>query len=62
MVLGRNLGPAIGIGPAMTRKILKANEKEVYRSTAHNLSPDNMADEMMTKEREVHRVDPKTIW
>jgi hypothetical protein len=33
MVLGRDLGPAIDIGPAMTRKVLKANGKVVYRST-----------------------------
>ena len=33
MVLGRDLGPAIDIGPAMTWKILKANGKVVYRST-----------------------------
>ncbi len=30
MVLGRDLGPAIDIGPAMTRKVLKANGKAVY--------------------------------
>jgi hypothetical protein len=33
LVLGRDLGPAIDIGPAMTRKILKANGQIVYRST-----------------------------
>ena len=33
LVLGRDLGPAIDIGPAMTHKILKANGKIVYRST-----------------------------
>ena len=30
MVLGRDLGPAIDIGPAMTRKILKENGHIVY--------------------------------
>ena len=33
LVLGRDLGPAIDIGPAMTRKILKANGQVVFRST-----------------------------
>ena len=51
MVLGRDLGPAIDIGPAMTRKVLKANGKVVYRSTVRSLTPDEMADETMTKER-----------
>jgi hypothetical protein len=31
MVLGRDLGPAIDIGPAMTRTVLKANGEVVYR-------------------------------
>ena len=52
MVLGRDLGPAIDIGPAMTRKVLKANGNVVYRSTVRPLSPDEMADKAMTKERE----------
>ena len=51
MILGRDLGPAIDIGPAMTRKVLKANGKVVYRSTVRGLTPDEMADETMTKER-----------
>ena len=38
MVLGRDLGPAIDIGPAMTHKILKSNGKVVYRSTVRALS------------------------
>ncbi len=50
-VLGRDLGPAIDIGPAMTRKVLKANGKLVYRSTVRGLTPDEMADETMTKEK-----------
>jgi hypothetical protein len=47
MILGRDLGPAIDIGPAMTRKILKANGKVVYRSTVRSLTPDELADETM---------------
>ena len=50
MVLGRDLGRVIDIGPAMTRKVLKANGKVVYRSTVRPLSPDEMADKTMTKE------------
>jgi hypothetical protein len=49
MVLGRDLGPAIDIGPAMTCKVLKANGKVVYRSTVCSLSPYQMADKRMTK-------------
>ena len=52
MVLGRDLGPAIDIVPATTRKVLKANGKVVHRSTVRGLTPDEMADETMTKERE----------
>jgi hypothetical protein len=52
MVLGRDLGPAIDIGPAMTRKILKANGQIVYRSTVRHLTPDEMADEAMKRKRE----------
>ena len=41
VVLGRDLGLAIDIGPAMIRKVLKANGKVlVYRSTVRQLSPD----------------------
>jgi hypothetical protein len=47
LVLGRDLGPAIDIGPAMTRKILKENGKVVYRSTVRSLLPDEIADEDM---------------
>ena len=51
MVLARDLGTAIDIGPATTLKALKANGKKVvYRSIVCSLSPDKMADEMITKE------------
>jgi hypothetical protein len=42
MVLGCNLGPAIDIRPAMTRKILKENGQTVIRSTVHSLTPDEL--------------------
>ena len=51
MVLGRDLGPAIDIGPAMTRKIIKANGSVVYRSTVRSLTPDELADETHRTER-----------
>ena len=51
MVLGRDLGPAIDIGPAMTRKVLKDNGKVVYRSTVRSLTPDELADETMKLKR-----------
>jgi hypothetical protein len=51
MILGRDLGPAIDIGPAMTRKILKENGQVVYRSTVRSLTPDEMADKTMKQKR-----------
>ena len=51
MVLGRDLGPAIDILPAMTRKILKPNGKVVNRSTVCALAPDEMAGKTMTQSR-----------
>lgn len=38
MVLGQDLGPAIDIGPAMARKILKENGQVVIRLTVHSLT------------------------
>jgi hypothetical protein len=32
-ILGRYLGPAIGVGPVMTAKILKSNGEVIFRST-----------------------------
>ena len=37
-VIGRYLGPAIDVGPALTAKILKANGEVVYRSTYRHLT------------------------
>lgn len=42
--LGRWLGPAVDIGPAMTAKILKSNGQVVYRSTYRALTQDEMDD------------------
>jgi hypothetical protein len=52
MVLGCDLGLAIDIGPAMTRKVIVAYGKVVYRSTVRLLSPNKMTDKTMMKERE----------
>ena len=49
MVSGRDLGPAIDIGPVMTRKILKDNGQVIYRSTVRSLTDDEMSDEDMKK-------------
>ena len=40
MVLGRDLGPAINKGPAVTRKVLKENGQVVYQSTVRPLTSD----------------------
>jgi len=40
MVLGRDLGPSKSVGPAMTRKVLKANGKIVHRLTVRSLTKD----------------------
>jgi hypothetical protein len=52
MVLGRDLGPALDIGPAMTRKLLKKNGMVVYRSTVRPLTPDEVADPVRISERQ----------
>jgi hypothetical protein len=52
MVLGHDLGPALGIGPAMTRKVIKRNGEIVFRSTVRSLTPDEMAGPVRVKERE----------
>ena len=44
-VLGRYLGPAIDVGPALTTKILKANGEVVYRSTYRALTDVERASE-----------------
>jgi hypothetical protein len=40
--LGRDLGAAIDIGPAMTRKILKQNGSVMYRSSVRTLTQDEI--------------------
>ncbi|KAI2510101.1 Reverse transcriptase (RNA-dependent DNA polymerase) [Fragilaria crotonensis] len=52
MILGRDLGPAVDIGPAMTRKVIKANGQVVYRSTVRSLTADELSDETHKSERE----------
>jgi hypothetical protein len=40
--LGRDVGAAIDIGPAMSRKILKANGQVLYRTTVRSLTLDEI--------------------
>ena len=72
MVLGRDLGPAIDVGPAMTRKVLKSNGQTIYRSTVRALTDDEMSDEDMKRQRQVFNsnvrsflgvaITPKLLW
>lgn len=48
--LGRYLGPAIDVGPAMTAKVLKENGNTRYVSTYRSLSPEELEDPVI-KER-----------
>ena len=50
-VLGRGLGPAIDIAPAMMSKVLRSNGQVIYTSTYHLLTDDEMADPTETKLR-----------
>jgi hypothetical protein len=50
--LGRYLGAAIDIGPAMTRKILKRNGSVMYRSSVIPLTQDEIQSPTKKKERE----------
>jgi hypothetical protein len=50
--LGRDLGAAIDIGPAMTRKILKKNGMVMYRSSVRSLTQDEIQSPTEQKERQ----------
>jgi hypothetical protein len=50
--LGRDLGAAIDIGPAMTRKILKQNGSVIYISSVRPLTQDENQSPTERKERE----------
>jgi hypothetical protein len=50
--LGRELGAAIDIGPAVTHKILKQNESVMYRSSVRPLTPDEIQSQTEIQERE----------
>jgi hypothetical protein len=50
--LCRDLGAAIEIGPAMTRKILKKNGSVMYRSSVRPLTQDEIQSPTEKKERE----------
>jgi hypothetical protein len=51
--LGRDMGAAIDIGHAMTRKILKQNGSFMYRSSVRPLTQDEIQSPTEKKEREV---------
>jgi hypothetical protein len=50
--LGRYLGAAIDIGPAMARKIMKRNGSVMYRTSVRSLTPDEIWSPTEQKERE----------
>jgi hypothetical protein len=50
--LGRDLGAAIDIGPAVARKILKNNGSLMYRTSVRSLTPDEIQSPTEKKERE----------
>jgi hypothetical protein len=50
--LGRELGAAVDIGPAMTRKILKQNGSIMYRSSVRPLTQDEIQSPTERKERD----------
>jgi hypothetical protein len=50
--LGRDLGDAIGIGPVITRKILKKNGMVMYRSSVRSLTLDEIQFLTELKERQ----------
>jgi hypothetical protein len=55
--LGRDLGSAIDIGPAMTRNILKQNGIVMYRSSVRTLTQDEIQSPTEKKEREEFYID-----
>jgi hypothetical protein len=50
--LGRDLGAATDIGPAMARKMLKNNRSVMYRTSVRPLTPDEIQSPTNQKERE----------
>jgi hypothetical protein len=50
--LGRDVGAAIDIGPAMARNIMKKNGQVMYRTYVISITPDEMQSPSERKERE----------
>jgi hypothetical protein len=50
--LGRDVGSAIDIGPAMAPKILKKNWSLIYRTSIRSITPDEIQSPTKKKERE----------
>jgi hypothetical protein len=51
-VLGRDLGPSIDVGPAMSRKVLKANGQVMNRSSVRSLTQEEIHSPVHIKLRE----------
>ena len=58
--LGRWLGPAIDVGPALTAKVLKSNGQVIYVSTYRALTDDELASPIEAKERDTYDNQIKT--
>jgi hypothetical protein len=50
--LGRDLGPAIDIGPTMSRKVLKINDEVMFRVSVRGLTLDEMQSPYEQKRRQ----------
>jgi hypothetical protein len=50
--LGRDVGPAIDIGPTMARNIVKANGQVMYCTSVRSLTPDEIQSPTELKDRE----------
>ena len=56
-ILGRYLGPARNVGPAMCAKILKRNGQILYTSTYRSLTPKELRDNELSNERRAFDTD-----
>ena len=50
--MGRWLGPAVDVGPAMTYKVKKSNGHFVFRSSVRHWTPEEEANPDLLRERE----------
>lgn len=52
MILGRDLGPSLDIGPAMCQKILKMNGQIQHQSSARSLMPEELESPEVQRQKE----------